>query len=64
MRRYRLSPFGRFFLICLLSAFLASIIESFIEDQYLKEISKECQKNGFYKTRKIDMDCKINLIKI
>ena len=39
------------------------IIDSMIEDEYLKEISTECQKNGYYKTRKIDMTCKINYTK-
>jgi hypothetical protein len=61
--RYRLSPFGRAVIITFLCMIAAMIIESMIEDQYLSEISNECRKNGYYRTRKIDMTCKINYIK-
>lgn len=61
--RIRLTPFGRALIITILCMIAAFIIESMIEDQYLREISTECQKKGYYKTRKIYMTCKIDYTK-
>lgn len=57
--RYRLSPFGRMVIIFLLIMLATYIIQTMIEEAYLKEIAEECQKNGSFKTKQIDMSCSI-----
>lgn len=57
--KYRLSPFGKFIIIGILCMIGGSIIDSMIEDEYLEKISEKCQKDGYYNTRKLKMNCQV-----
>lgn len=58
--RYRLSLFGKFIIIYILSIVVYYFLCSYIEQEYLKKINENCKNKGYHEDYKIHINCDDN----